>query len=134
MSVTKLKEGVRRRDGESCRDCGMEQAEHERTFGCVLHIHRQLPGTPYVADGCISLCYICHGRRHGKTNRIPQSRRRERNSARMELRVSRSWLKRVAIAARIEGLAVASYIRSRLKMAMDEDQVPASDESADAAS
>lgn len=62
MNVLQTKAAVRARDGFRCTGCGMTNDEHKARYkGKSLHVHRSSPGSEYTVDGCVSLCYVCHG-------------------------------------------------------------------------
>src|SRR5947209_7791211 len=61
MTESEVKALVRQRDGYRCTECGITNDDHLRTHGCSLHVHRLNPGTAYTINGCVSLCYSCHG-------------------------------------------------------------------------
>lgn len=56
-----LKRRVRERDGMRCTECGLTNAEHLERHGKSLHVHRTQPGSPYTVEGCVTLCFACHG-------------------------------------------------------------------------
>lgn len=64
-----VKNAVRARDGHKCVECGITNKKHLRIRGRSLHVHRQIPGSPYTVEGCITLCHWCHCRRHGSKRR-----------------------------------------------------------------
>lgn len=68
MSELALKAEVRERDGSKCCDCGMTTEEHFEKYDQKLHVHRNVPGSVYSADGCDTVCKRCHGRRHREIN------------------------------------------------------------------
>ncbi len=51
---------VRHRDGYRCVECGMTHEEHIKRHGRKLDVHRISPGSPYIVDGCVTLCRPCH--------------------------------------------------------------------------
>lgn len=59
--IIALKRHVRERDGMSCTKCGMSNADHVERYGKSLHVHRVVPGSEYAIDGCVTLCFPCHG-------------------------------------------------------------------------
>lgn len=61
MTVQKIKDAVRARDGYRCVHCGMSQDEHLRRYGCRLHVHRKRPGSKYTQAGSETVCFSCHG-------------------------------------------------------------------------
>jgi hypothetical protein len=63
MTVLDIKAAVRKRDGFRCVDCGITQDE----YGITLEVHRLKPGSAYTADGCVTTCAGCHGKRHRGT-------------------------------------------------------------------
>lgn len=60
MQVATIKAAVRKRDGNRCVECGMNESSHFESFGQRLHVHRLSPGAPYEASGCVTLCRKCH--------------------------------------------------------------------------
>jgi hypothetical protein len=61
VTVAKIKEAVRQRDGHSCTLCGMSNDEHVALHGKQLHVHRRVPNSPYTLDGSFTVCQTCHG-------------------------------------------------------------------------
>jgi hypothetical protein len=61
VNVPKLKAAVRQRDGHRCTLCGMTNDEHLALHGKQLHVHRQVPNSPYTLDGSYTVCQACHG-------------------------------------------------------------------------
>lgn len=42
----------------------MSNEEHVSQHGKSLHVHRVIAGSEYVvSDGCVTLCYKCHGKK-----------------------------------------------------------------------
>lgn len=67
MDAMIVKAMVRKRDGYRCTVCGMTNDEHRRQHaGKALHVHRRAQGEPYTVDGCVTVCYACHGKQHRK--------------------------------------------------------------------
>jgi hypothetical protein len=62
-SATKraIKAAVRLRDGMRCTQCGITNAQHLAAHGRSLHVHRLTPGSHYTVEGCVTLCFACHG-------------------------------------------------------------------------
>jgi hypothetical protein len=75
--VLKIKAAVRFRDGLCCTECGMTQADHYKTYGTDLQVHRLVPGSPYSIEGSVTLCRSCHAgkgiSKHG-SRRAPDGR------------------------------------------------------------
>ncbi len=73
MTATDIKALVRARDGFRCVQCGMTNDRHRERYGRQLDVHRTEPGSPYSADGCVTLCKGCHAgqpkRRRGEPDR-----------------------------------------------------------------
>jgi hypothetical protein len=67
--ILKLKEKVRARDGNKCVCCGMTGVEHQKAYGCRLHVHRILPGAWYTMRGTETRCRKCHYGVHGEMRR-----------------------------------------------------------------
>lgn len=70
MTEQEIKAAVRKRDGFLCVDCGITQGQHIEHFGRGLDVHRLSPGSEYSIDGCVALCFSCHGIRHRKLPRV----------------------------------------------------------------
>lgn len=60
MTAFAVKRAVRERDGHACTKCGVTADEHIRRHGRTLQVHRQVPGSLYTPDGCVTLCCACH--------------------------------------------------------------------------
>jgi hypothetical protein len=61
MSKETVKCLVRERDNERCTQCGMTDDEHFAKHGRRNDVHRKTPGGLYTLEGCVLLCYKCHG-------------------------------------------------------------------------
>src|SRR5262249_53490069 len=64
MSELKIKDSVRRRDGERCAKGGMDNYEDRMGYGKKLEVHRTTPGSAYTLVGCITVCRDCHADLH----------------------------------------------------------------------
>lgn len=62
-----IKARVRRRDGNRCVVCTLDEVHHEKQRGRILDVHRIVPGSRYSTDFglCATVCEICHGAIHG---------------------------------------------------------------------
>lgn len=67
-----VKYHVRERDGHKCVDCGSEPGA-----GDNWPVHRLVPGSPYTLEGCVTVCYKCHARRHMVLRGVDPSARSE---------------------------------------------------------
>jgi hypothetical protein len=103
---------VRERDGYRCTECGMTSQEHQERYGKNLEVHRLTPGSPYTADGCVTLCVPCHGPK-------PKSPRGSCELATVKVRADVLRLARCIAYAR--GLTVRTYLESILAPAVDRD-------------
>jgi hypothetical protein len=61
-----IKQAVRDRDGNRCRDCGMTGEESRKKYGKELDVHRLLPGSYYLERSCVTLCRACHAKKPKK--------------------------------------------------------------------
>src|SRR5262249_2633360 len=61
------KKRVRRRDGNRCVVCDIDEQIHEKRYGRILDVHRIVPGSNYSTDWgvCVTLCEVCHDALHG---------------------------------------------------------------------
>jgi hypothetical protein len=64
MSELEIKAVVRERDGHRCVDCGETQQRFLARYGRALDVHRMIPGSDYSIEACVTLCRLCHRRRH----------------------------------------------------------------------
>jgi hypothetical protein len=62
--VQAAKKATKKRDGNRCVGCGMTNRTHKRRYGRSLHVHRREPGSPYLVEKCVTLCYGCHHKEH----------------------------------------------------------------------
>jgi len=67
IQILAIKRRVRRRDGNRCVVCEIDQAIHEKWYGRILEVHRIEPGSDYSTDWgvCVTLCRVCHDALHG---------------------------------------------------------------------
>jgi hypothetical protein len=65
-----IKERVRRRDGNRCTVCRIDEKTYKKWRGKTLEVHRIVPGSSYSADWgtCVTLCDVCHNALHGNGN------------------------------------------------------------------
>lgn len=60
-AILGLKRAVRERNGFTCAQCGLTNAEHVAQTRKQLEVHRIIPGSVYTVEGCVTLCRTCHG-------------------------------------------------------------------------
>src|SRR5205085_7124713 len=67
VQVLAIKERVRRRDGNRCVVCQIDEQTHEMRYGRILDVHRIVPGSDYSTEWgvCVTLCEVCHDALHG---------------------------------------------------------------------
>jgi hypothetical protein len=67
VQVLAIKESVRRRDGNRCVVCQIDEQTHEKRYGQILDVHRVVPGSDYSSAWgvCVTLCKVCHDALHG---------------------------------------------------------------------
>lgn len=100
----RIKALVRERDDQRCVECGMTKEEHKALYGKNLEVHRTEPGTPYTAEGCVTVCRLCHSAK-------PRSKAGEGNRDRIDLRAEREWIAKVVEEAKRLGLSLSAYVR-----------------------
>lgn len=66
--VFELKDAIRDRDGNRCVDCSITIDAHIEWFGSTLAVHRLEPGSEYTMEGCVTVCRLCHAKRHRGIN------------------------------------------------------------------
>lgn len=69
--ILKIKQAVREKDGHKCVRCEMTADEHRELYGRNLDVHRNVPGSWYTVEGCVTLCRPCHS---GEPKRAPGER------------------------------------------------------------
>ena len=65
--VLAIKGRVRRRDGNRCVVCQIDEQTHEKRYGQILDVHRIVPRSDYSTEPgvCFTLCDVCHDALHG---------------------------------------------------------------------
>lgn len=70
LSLLNFKKFIRERDGFRCVDCGKSNRSHLRKHGRQLEVHRLIPNVPYTRQHSVTVCRLCHRRRHAALRRI----------------------------------------------------------------
>jgi transcriptional regulator with XRE-family HTH domain len=67
VDVRAIKDRIRRRDGNRCVICQIDEQTHEKRFRQTLEVHRIVPGSDYSINWgvCVTLCEECHDAMHG---------------------------------------------------------------------
>lgn len=86
----KIKNAVRERDEQKCVDCGMTRTEHLDKYKRDIQVHRNVPGSEYSVDGCVTVCVKCHGRRHRLPKNVDKPRPPSRDKTNY-LAVPKEW-------------------------------------------
>lgn len=67
------REKALKRDSYQCQDCGLEDGQHQQTFGHGLHVHHLTPRSEFddleeanKIDNLVVLCNPCHQRRENQ--------------------------------------------------------------------
>ena len=65
-----IKQHVRRRDGNVCVVCGLDEATQKKRYGKILEVHRTVPKSDYSTKWgrCLALCNVCHDALHSQGN------------------------------------------------------------------
>ena len=63
-----IREEVKKRDGYTCQDCGMDEQESDYLYGSPLQVHHIIPYREckkHEMDNLITLCSSCHAKADG---------------------------------------------------------------------
>jgi hypothetical protein len=99
--ITRIKAGVRERDGMRCVECSMTDARHRQIFGRAIEVHRVNPGSEYSTEPgvCVTLCKDCHA---GK----PVSRPHTSGKTRHPVALPTEWFSLLKRMAKKDGRAI----------------------------
>jgi transcriptional regulator with XRE-family HTH domain len=109
---------IRRRDGNGCVVCHIDEQTHEKRYGQTLNVHRIVPGSDYSTEWgkCVTLCDVCHDALHGKGHwgwigsddpGNDEQLARVRQSSCRDLNEEENWRKREAWGAWVKTLRLA---------------------------
>jgi hypothetical protein len=112
MSKAKVKQEVRKRDGDKCSECEMSGAEHKRRFGRDLDLHRIRPGSEYFTSACVLLCRPCH---YSKPKSPHYSRPHQR------VRLSRQAHRTLRIIGAFAGMSPADFMAALITPSLRSD-------------
>jgi hypothetical protein len=106
---------VRFRDGNRCVDCHTSGTDYLVRTGRLLDVHRLIPGSTYSVSGCVTVCRLCHKKRHRK----PPT-----ETVRMPI----DLVRRITILAAHRGQSVPEYLAEILRPIADRHHAEMLDE------
>ncbi len=119
VQVLAIKARVRRRDGNRCVVCRIDEQTHEKRYGQILDVHRIVPGSDYSTEPgvCVTLCKVCHDalerKRHwgwiATDDPVDEEQLADwvRHSSRQDWSDEAYWREREAWGAWVKGLRLA---------------------------
>lgn len=113
MPAYLVKRKVRERDRHRCTGCGMTNEEHLAKYDRILSVHRVVPGSVYVTEGCVTVCEPCHREAH-KVLRGPPRKVKT-------IRVSRRVMANVRRVAGALGIPTIEYVSKAIQEAISRD-------------
>lgn len=120
MTELEIKAAVRARDGCCCTLCGMTGADHIRLYGFILDVHRNVPGSEYTIEGCVTVCRACHG----PLSRLPRGERIRRLGEAglpVPVKIDEDVYRLVKTASSWKGVSIAEYLSAVVKPVAQRD-------------
>jgi hypothetical protein len=94
-----------------CVECGVSQQEHRAAYGTALEVRRQVYGSAYSMDGCVTLRKRCHGPK-------PRSPRGQGGGCRIALDLEPDGGVAVRFRAVVAGASPSKVVAALLRQAL----------------